>query len=209
MNSKLLMGIILVVAALTLGSTRADIAWIEDFSDVSDWHQVFNAQSDGSMLGSDGSVGTFYVESISNEVAFAPNPGSSPFLLFVPANKADYSMSFTASSLSPAVSYDIRLDMFDAGDTYLGTVYGVVPQGTFVGSDTIGLGGFVFDNSTAKLLPKVSVFTGPAFGEQTVSLDEIRFDVIPEPTSAVLIFAGAILMGVLRRSRSTTGRRAG
>ncbi|HMP74992.1 MAG TPA: PEP-CTERM sorting domain-containing protein [Kiritimatiellia bacterium] len=188
-------------SALALPPARADLIWQEDFSDVSDWSVIFNFQGDGSSLDSDGSLGTFSVAALNNEVAFGPTVGVAPFVPFDPANKADYTMTYVVEGLTASVSYDIRLDLFDSGDAYIATVFAVVPQGVGTGSNTVNLGDFTFDGATAKILPKVSVFTGPDFTDQEVRFDEIRFDVVPEPSVAALMLAGALLAarGVRRR----------
>lgn len=193
---------LVVGGGLLVGAGRADLIWQESFADVSDWNVIFNAQSDASSLTSDGALGLFFVEVPNNEVAFGPTIGVAPFVTFNPANAADYSMVLIVDSLTSSVSYDVRLDQFDAADAYLGTVFGVVPQGTSTGTDTINLGGFTFDGAAAKLLPKISVFTGPDFGNQTVRFDELRFEVVPEPASALLLLLGA---SVVWRRRPRAG----
>lgn len=198
-----------MMAVLAAVSARADLIWSEDFSDVSDWTVIFNAQSDASTLTSDGDLGLFYVESVNNEVAFGPNSGVSPFVPFDPNNKDDYTMSFVVDSLTASVSYDIRIDMFDAGNNYLGTVSGVVPQGTFVGTNTVNLGGYTYDSSTAQLMPKITVFTGPDFTDQTVRFDELRFDVVPEPSATLLMLLGAALIRGAAFGRSRLKARIG
>ncbi len=180
--------------------TTADIIWLEDFSDVSDWQIIFNANpGDNSSITSDGSMASMYVESESSEAAFGLNTGVATLVPFDPLNKDDYSMTFTVDSLTGSMSYDIRLDLFDGADTYLGTVFGIVPQGTFVGTDTIGLGAFSYDPDTVSVAPKITVFTG--LGDQTVVFEQLYFEQIPEPAAAVMMLMGLAGLALGRRRR--------
>ncbi len=189
--------------ALLAPAARPDLIWLEDFSGVADWSIIYNAQSDASSLTSDGDLGLFRVPALENEVAFGPTVGAAPLAPFNPAQASDYTMSFEVAGLSASVSYDIRLDLFDGASNYLSTVYGVVPQGTFVGADAVNLGSFTYAPGTAQILPKVSVFTGPDFPDQEVRFDEIRFDVVPEPSTALLGLLGLLAW------RRRAARRAG
>lgn len=182
---------------------RADIViWQEDFSDVSDWSTVFNLQGDASLFTSDGSLGDMYIQVVNNEVAFSANT----HFAFNPADKNDYTMSYTVDNLTGSVSYDVRLDMFDASDSYVGTVFGVVPQGTFTGTDTVNLGGFTFDPNTASLSAKISVFTGPDFGDQNVRFDTLSFSQVPEPSVISMLLTGVAAL-VFRKRRTALALR--
>lgn len=207
MNKWISMVLLGAVSAVGLRPACGDLIWQEDFSSVADWSIIFNAQADGSSLTSDGFLGSFNVEVVNNEVAYGPVMGVAPMVAFNPVQAADYTMTFVVDSLTASVSYDIRLDLFDSGSNYLATVFGVVPQGTFVGTDTVNLGAFTYADGTALLLPKVSVFTGPDFTDQTVRFDDLQFSVVPEPASAFLGLLGLALMhrGRIRSRRHSAG----
>lgn len=193
------MPVAILILSGFISLSRADIIWLENFSDVSDWQIIFNANpGDASSITSDGSMASLYVETDSSEVAFGLNTGVATLVPFNPVNKDDYSMTFTVDSLTGSMSYDIRLDLFDNTDTYLGTVFGIVPQGTFVGTDTIDLGAFTYDPDTVSVAPKITVFTG--LSDQTVVFDQLYFEQIPEPSVALLLAMGLVLVR-LRRNR--------
>lgn len=177
-----------LLLAAGIQHAQADLIWSTDFSDVSGWVIVFNGLGGDAGVTTDGSLADFAVQLGNNEVAFVPSTGVFPFVPFDPGNSAEYSMSFTVEGLSGSVSYDIRLDEFDAANGYLGTVYGVVPQGTFTGTTNVSLGGFSYAPGTEKLMPKITVFTG--LGDQTATFDDLHFDHVPEPATAVLLLAG-------------------
>lgn len=189
-------GVCTALLLATLGTARANLIWQEDFANVSDWSVIFNSQGGGAGLNSDGALGEFFVDAGSNEVAFGPIAALAGMVPFNPASSSDYTLGFVVDSLTGSTSYDIRLDEFDATSNYLGTVFNVLPQGTFVGTTNVGLGSFTYDGSTAYVLPKVTVFTGQ--GGQSVYFDQITFDQIPEPWSAALLLCG---VGVLTLRR--------
>ena len=198
MNAKHVWLAALLSATLSIGARADVIVWEENFSDVSDWNVIFNAQGDSSSITSDGSLGRLFVQVVQNEVAYGP---TSTFA-FDPVNAGDFAMSFTVDSITASVSYDIRLDMFNASSVYVGSVFNVVPQGTFAGTDTVNLGGFTYDPATAFLSPKITVFTGPSVSDQSVFFDNLAFSVVPEPSTTCLLLAGAAALGLIRsRSR--------
>ena len=177
---------------------RAVIIWSEDFSDVSEWTVIFD-QNGGSSISSDGNLGIFDVPAANNEAAFGPSPLLSPLVPFKPSGASVYDMRFEANSVSLSMSYDIRLDMFDKNTNYVGTVFNVFPQGTFVGTTNVGLGAFAFNGNTAFLMPKITVFTGD--GGQTFTMNYLNFAAaVPEP-STFLLFAGGLGIIWLRRKK--------
>jgi hypothetical protein len=191
--------VLCIVALTALGGTSfGQIVWTEDFSDVTDWSVVFDSGG-GANLTSDGNLGLFNVPAAGSEAAFAPIPGVAPMIEFVLANQGNYSVSLSVPTLTDSMSYELRIDQFDANTNYLSTVLGVLPQGTFTGSTNISLASFTFNGSAAYLLPKVEVFTGN--GNQTVSFDELSFSVIPEPSSAALVVVAGLVFGLGLRRR--------
>jgi hypothetical protein len=194
-KQKVFPGIVVCLCLAAFPAVADITVWTEDFSDTSDWNIIFNAQGDASTISSDGNLGTFFAEQVNNEVAFAPNTS----FLFSPLDMNDFSMLIVVDSLTGSVSYDVRLDMFNNAQTYLGTVFNVVPQGTFTGTDTINLGGFSYDPNTAYLSPKITVFTGPDFGDQSVVFNELTFSQVPEPSVLGMLALG--LAGLVLRNR--------
>lgn len=182
-------------------STQAAVIWNQDFSDVSNWTVIFDPGG-GSSLTSNGTEGLFYVNAGTSSAAFVPvNTGTQSLVPFDPGNASDYAMTFTVASVTGSTSYDIVLDEFDGDGNYIATVFGVVPQSAFVGSDTISLGSFSFDVNTSYLAPKIDVYTG--LGAQTVAFSQLEFTVVPEPCANGLVLAGAglLLYGRPRRAR--------
>lgn len=163
----------LLILAAGIAAVHAETTlWSEDFADVTDW-LVIDDPGKGSSIITDGSTASLYVNSGASEAAFGPNTAVAPFLEFDPTQKAGFDMTFTVSGLTDSTSYDIRLDEFDVSGAYIGTVYSVAAQGTFVGTKTVNLGAFEFQEKTARLLPKVTVFTGEP--KQTVRFKNITF----------------------------------
>jgi hypothetical protein len=192
--------IALAFASCCLNASAAIIIWNEDFVDVNNWTVIFD-QNGGSTITSDGNLGLFNVPSANNETAFGPIPLSSPLVLFQPNSPQDYNMAFTVDSVSWSMSYDIRLDQFDANTNNVGTVFGVYPQGTFVGATNINLGAFTFNGSAVFLLPKITVFTGD--GGQVFKMDNINFtsSVVPEPSTLLLFLGGMGVIWMRRKYR--------
>jgi hypothetical protein len=120
-------------------------------------------------------------------------------------NNANYGFDFITSSLTGSASYDLSLDEFGANTNYLGTVFGVFPQGTFIGSTNIALGAFSFDPNAVYLLPKLTLYTGN--GDQTVGFSKMEFTVVPEPSTLVLAIFGFALFGLKGVQRRTGSRR--
>lgn len=177
------------------------VIWYEDFSDVSDWHVVYDPGG-GSSITSDGSEGLFYVDAPDSEAAFVPDPDVAPFVPFNPSQSDQYTFSFTIAGLTGSTSYDLALDLFSAPNAgaFITTVWQVYPtSGTSVdaGFISVNLGDYAFDPSTTHLMPKVNVHTG--FGEQTVRFDEMTFTQIPEPSATALILLGLVLCRGVRR----------
>jgi len=180
-------------------SAHAAVIWNQDFSDVSNWTVIFDPGG-GSTITSNGSQGLFYVNANDNTAAFVPiNSGTQSLVPFNPASASDYAMSFTVDSVTGSVSYDIVLDEFDENGDYLSTVFGIVPQSAFVGSDVVSLGSFTFDDNAAYLAPKINVYTG--FGAQTVAFSELQFTAVPEPAAFALASGGIGLLLWRRRMR--------
>ena len=190
-----------LVAALSVAmcvSAEANVIWLEDFSDTSDWLVGYDPAG-GSSISSDGSVGSMYVNGGGTEAAFIPSTGLAPYVPFDPNNKSEYDMIMTIVSVSGSMSYDVALDTFDASHNYVSTVWQVYPAfstSTDTGVLLVNLGAYGFDSSVAYLMPKVTVHTG--FGEQTLTFDEMKFthtssQAVPDPTSS----AGMTVLGLL------------
>ncbi|HMP74993.1 MAG TPA: PEP-CTERM sorting domain-containing protein [Kiritimatiellia bacterium] len=180
---------------------EASILYHEDFSDVSDWLVIYNDQGGAASITSDGNLGTFYVESMNNFVAFAPNPALSGFASFDPSKSSyQYYLFYEVASLTDSTSYSIEIDQFDSSQNYLSTVFSVAPQSTFVGSNRVLLADLPWNPSAAYILPKVTVYTG--LGDQTVVFDSMGLDlvVIPEPSVLILLVLGAVILRHHRRS---------
>jgi len=187
-------------------SAQANVIWLEDFSDTSDWLVGYDP-SGGSSISSDGSVGSLYVNGGGTEAAFIPSTGVAPFVPFDPANKAEYDMMMAIISVSGSMSYDIALDTFDASHNYVSTVWQVYPTfstSTDTGNLLVNLGAYNFDSSVAYLMPKVTVHTG--FGEQTLTFDELSFahtsnESVPDPASSASMTAFALFALAAARRR--------
>ncbi len=196
-------GCALTMAYYTGRATEAGAAVVvyeEDFSDVGEWVVIFNDQGGSASITSDGLLGSFYVEAENNFVAFAPRPALTTPAAFVLSKASLYSLDFTVDSLTGSTSYSIEIDQFDANTNYLATVFGVVPQGTFVGTDSVNLAGLPWNVNAEFILPKVTVYTG--LGEQTVRFDYIGFSAIsvPEPSTLLLLGLGGLLAWRRRHS---------
>lgn len=197
----------LVLAALLSvgGSARASVLWTQDFSNVSNWVVVFNPSGGITGIQSDGTQGLFSLQSSNSVAAFGPNTALTPFVAFVPAHKANYAFDFITSSLTGSASYDLSLDEFGVNSNYLGTVFGVFPQGTFTGPTNIALGAFSFDPSADFLLPKITLYTGN--GDQTVGFSKMEFTAVPEPSTVFLAILGVGLLGLKSIRMSASDRR--
>lgn len=197
---------LLVVALLGFAvGAKADLIWTQDFSNVSNWQVVYNPDSSVTGIQSDGTHGLFSLQASNSLAAFGPNTALTPLVPFVPVNNADYGFDFITSSLTGSASYDLSLDEFGANTNYLGTVFGVFPQGTFTGSANVALGAFSFDPSAVYLLPKLTLYTGN--GDQTVGFSKMEFTVVPEPATLVLALIGFVLCGLKGVPPRAGGRR--
>ena len=195
-----------LLAALCV-SAEANVIWLEDFSDTSDWLVGYDPGS-GSSISSDGNIGSLYVNAGGSEAAFIPSTGLAPYVPFDPNNKSEYDMLFTVAGVSGSMSYDIALDTFDASHNYVTTVWQVYPTfstSTATGPLLVNLGAYNFDSSVAYLMPKVTVHTG--FGEQTLAMDEMSFthtssQAVPDPTSSAGMTALGLFALALARRRA-------
>jgi hypothetical protein len=199
--------LVCALAVLPLCASAVSITvWNEDFSDVSDW-QIISDPGGGSTITTDGDLAALYVDKASEQAAFGPKTdGSSAFVPFDRDNPHIYSMHFTVDSITYSLSYDIALDLFDAGENYLATVWQVFPESstsTFVGYTNVNLGTFSYHADTVYLMPKITVHTGD--GGQTAYFDEMHFEEeqIPEPHVTFLLFVGAATL-VAKYRRHTT-----
>ena len=196
--------VVFVLLGFVVGA-KADLIWTQDFSNVSNWQVVYNPDSSVTGIQSDGTHGLFSLQASNSLAAFGPNTAVTPLVPFVPVNNANYGFDFITSSLTGSASYDLSLDEFGANTNYLGTVFGVFPQGTFTGSTNITLGAFSFDPSAVYLLPKLTLYTGN--GDQTVGFSKMEFTVVPEPSTLVLSLVGFALFGMKGVQRRTRGQR--
>lgn len=192
------MRLVAALSAVLCFSANANVIWLEDFSDTSDWLVGYDPAG-GSSISSDGNVGSLYVNGGGTEAAFIPSTGLAPFVPFDPNSKTEYDMIMTIVSVSGSMSYDIALDTFDASHNYVSTVWQVYPTfstSTDTGTLLVNLGAYNFDGGVAYLMPKVTVHTG--YGEQTLVFDDLSFthtssQAVPDPTSS----AGMTALGML------------
>lgn len=202
MKSRTFAIAILLTGLVGLASAvQASLIWTQDFSNVSNW-QVIADPGGGSSVTSDGSQGLFYVNAGGNLAAFGPKTdGSSALVPFNPADKSNYYMAFTVNNLTWSTSYEFAFDEFDANTNYVNTVWQVFPSSsttTFVGTTNVWLGAFSYDGSAAYILPKLTVHTGD--GGQTIYFGAMEFSLVPEPSTMMLVAAGAAaLVGFGRR----------
>lgn len=189
---KKLLILVALMAVMAIGSSaQAATIWSEPFTSAADWAVIVG----NGTVTSNGTQGLFSEPDGSDSFTSIYDKNKAP--AFNPVNKSDYDWVFKTDGITGSMSYQIDLDTFDSGLTYLGTIYGIQPQDTFVGTKTVNLGGFTFNGSTSYVSPKVTVFTG--LGTQTLTMDYMQLDVIPEPTSMLLLGSG--LMGLIAVSR--------
>jgi hypothetical protein len=172
-------------------SAQAATVWTESFTNVDSWAVIVG----NGTVTSNGSQGLFNEPDASDNFTTIYDKTAAP--AFNPANKSDYDWAFKTDSITGSMSYEIALDTFNSSLDYINTVYGIQNNDTFVGTKTVNLGGFTFDSNTAYISPKVTVHTG--LGDQTLTMDYMQLDVIPEPTSMLLLGSG--LMGLIAVSR--------
>lgn len=185
------------------------VVYTEDFSDISEWIVVYNDQGGGVNITTDGDLGSFFVEGGNNFVAFAQDPILYDLAPFVYSPNYQYQLHYQVAGLSGSTSYSIEIDQFDGSQNYISTVFGVVPQGTFVGSNTVSFSGLPFNPAAEYILPKITIYTG--LGEQTVTFDslDIELNVVPEPASFMLVVLGALVVRTWRKTaRPVAGVRA-
>ncbi len=191
---KKLLILVALMAIMTIGSyAQAATIWTEPFTSAADW-----AVSGGvGTVTSNGTQGLFNATDASSSLTSIYDKTKGP--AFDPVNKSNYDWVFKTDGVTDSMSYEIALDTFNSGLTYINSVY-VQPNGTFVGTKTVNLGGFTFDALTAYISPKVTVYTGLA--SQTLTMDYMQLDVIPEPTSMLLLGSGLLgLLGVSRKRK--------
>lgn len=195
-----LLALIAAIAIMSFApSTQAAIVWSEDFSDVSDWGVVYDPDG-GSTITASGGLGAMYIDKASSQAAFAPNQTDANFISFDPTNASDYTLYWDVDSLTGSVGWDIAMDQFNSGKSHLSTIWNIYPESGNCGETgelSKNLSGFGWDSSTAYIIPKVSVHTGEA--AQTAYFDSIEMDVVPEPTTMMLLGSG--LMGLFAISR--------
>ena len=200
-------GLVGMLSACQVLTAPAAVLYNENFSDVSDWVLVYNDQGGVATLTSDGNVGSFHVAAGNNFAAFVPLPGLVTLAPFDPLNAAyRYFLTLEVDHLTDSTSYSVEIDQFDSSQNYLATVFSVFPQGTFVGTSRVALVNLPWNPSAAYILPKVTVYTG--LGDQTVAFNSLglEMDVLPEPSTFILIVVGALL---LRRRRGHGPAEAG